>query len=74
MTPNTKIQTDKLKEDAKNFLGVLLTITKFMDSNPEDKILKAQTIYCLKLLMDTYHKCQLTRFQRIKGKSKNFFF
>lgn len=67
MTPNTKIQRDKLKEDAKNFLGVLLTIAKFMSSNPEEKVLKAQTIYCLKLLMDTYEKCQLTRKQRFLG-------
>lgn len=69
MTHDTRIKTKKLKDDAMNFLGVLLTIRKFMDANPEEDILKAQTIYCLKLLIDTYEKCQLTDKQRYWGYS-----
>lgn len=51
-----KLQTKTLQMGAMNFLGVLQTIMNMFYTNPDDSILKAQTIYCLQILIEIYKK------------------
>lgn len=49
-----RLQTKTLRIGAMNFLGVLQTIMNMFYTNPDDSILKAQTIYCLQILIEIY--------------------
>lgn len=55
----------KIKMDIMNFLGVLQTIMNMFYANPDDSILKAQTIYCLQLLIENYKNCKLGTLERL---------
>jgi hypothetical protein len=59
------LKTKKLTMDMMNFLGVLQTIMNMFYANPDDSILKAQTIYCLQLLIENYKNCKLNTSERI---------
>lgn len=60
-----KFKDKKIRMDTMNFLGVLQSIINMYYTNPDDSILKAQTIYCLQLLIESYSKCKIKGWQRL---------